>query len=341
MKTIKKLLATFFIALLFFSCEKEMTKNNSLGTGGTAVNNERIDPANMEDSMNVFIHNSIEQNHFSNYEARDALLMIEAALNYHTGIPDSDYYEVAKDSITFQIYLVKDQNGEFIFDGDDMDERWPIYLDSAENAVNRVTFDDPNDPFNIVVDLEFTQFDPNSSASSQTATFYVITLVANGPIVLPFPNCEYGTNDYWNAFYQNFTWGCPPNTSTTSTCFAEMYKRLRPVCRGICSGGYFSEISNQWYYGLAPSSAGLTCSPYWLFVTTAYPNPQHCLTPAEMECFTGNCKIGAAFYAPYINGSSTVKKCVISFYLHEMVALCNCPSFHEAAAFYGKPNDLN
>ncbi|MEP7171144.1 MAG: hypothetical protein ABI855_17380, partial [Bacteroidota bacterium] len=229
MNTFKNLTMVIFIALLLYSCQKEkQIVKGKVPETNNCLNAERIDPADMETAMNSFITLVNENNVIDcpDYEAQDALLIIEAALNYKTGTPAEDYYEVALDTTTFEMDLMRDgETGEFIFSNENMSDLWPTVLDAAMEAHNRVSFDSINDPFNIVVDLEFAEFDRESEASTQTAVIRVVTWVGNTPLI--GYNCNYN-EDWWADGSQQTTNGCNGNTSILSWAAREIQKRLSP-----------------------------------------------------------------------------------------------------------------
>ncbi|MEO5571507.1 MAG: hypothetical protein ABIT08_13355 [Bacteroidia bacterium] len=241
MKTLKILSPIFFIALLFFSCKKEqqIVKGRHFNSNNS-LNALRIDDRDMVDSMNTFITQTRQTTpSFHSYEAQDALLVMEAALNFHTGFPDSDYYELTADTLNFAMSFSKDVlTGEYMYAGLNMNSFWTVILDSTVNAANRVRFDSINQPFNIVVDLEFTNFNPDDTNSNQTATLRVITWVANSPLI--GINCSY--NSDWWADGPFTGWGCGTNTSTTSWAAKEIQRRLSPQCRAMPACDYVANI---------------------------------------------------------------------------------------------------
>jgi hypothetical protein len=322
MKTLKILLVFFLVALLYAGCrkEKEIVKSNQ-STVGSHFNGQRIEDRDMEAAMNHFItltlNNRIAQ--CDDYEAQDALLIMEAALNYHTCMPDSDYYEIVADTFTIELTFVKPPESpepgpdtgpqEFTLSHDTMATLWPIILDSVESANERVTFDSPNNPFNVVVDLEFIHFNPDSDVSAQTVTLQVVTWVANS--VSPGITCSYGTNDYWYAFpdYALSNGGCGSNSSNTSSnCLKQMNKRLGPLCRGICDASYYSNIfGGDWGADPGPSSCA-SMSIYWST------SPNDCFSPTDIACYTQGAKEAIAYFANYYSGPGN---CIIVMHMHD------------------------
>ncbi|MEP7169726.1 MAG: hypothetical protein ABI855_10190 [Bacteroidota bacterium] len=310
MKTLKILSPIFFIALLFFSCKKEQQiMKGRLPNENNSLNALRIDDRDMTDSMNTFITQTLQgSTSFHSYEAEDALLVMEAALNFHTGHPDSDYYELTKDTLNFSLSLSRNTlTGEYMYSGLNMNSFWPIILDSAKYAKNRVRFDSIHAPFNIVVDLEFTNFSPDDTNSTQTVTLRVVTWVANTPFI--GINCSYTVD--WLADGPFTGYGCNGNASTTSWAYKEIQRRLSPLCREMPSCDY---VSNVWGGLIEPfynySATGCTDC-----FTVAYPSSHHsCIWQApndlcmkyntDLPCETAGIQCVAKF--PIINTPNVI-----------------------------------
>jgi hypothetical protein len=335
MKNTLTLMFLLTILTMFVACKKKEIVKDILPAAGNP-NGQRIDAENMEDAMNTFITLTREDNvdECSDYEARDALLIMEAALNYHTGTPAEQYDEIVPDTFNFQMNLVWDEkNSEFIFSTGQMESVWPEVLAAIASANTRVSFDDPNDPFNIVVDLEFLEFDPESQQEEQVAEVRVITLVGNIPYPIPWPSCTWDTTDYWYGFLQTVSHGCNTNSNTTSNCFKEMQKRLHINCRGTCEACYYSNITIHnppnwpWYPGC------IECPPnntYLYYSDTLV--GQVCFSPSELECYTNGVKQASSFFSD---------RCLIATQLFEMYPGCPCPQFHHAEFVYGDPHLCN
>jgi hypothetical protein len=349
----KNLLVLFFIALLYAGCRKEKEiVNGNLPEVKSTANVQRIDPEDMERAMNSFIEQTDPEAigpppEFLDYDPEDALLIVEAALNYYTCMPDSDadYDEIAADTLTFEMNLVKDLEGSFIFSGSEMNTFWAAIADSAYHASNRAAFGDPNDPFNIVVDLEFTEYDRESEESTQTAAVQVITWVGNTPS--SSWNCTFTQGlDAFPAYHT-----CGP---TTNWSIKAIQQKLAPGCRGATTCGYWSHITNppiDFYYfsNQAPCSGGPSpCFSFdanypsfvWYYVDPGnQPLPYYCLSPTEMACtVTGLLHLGPC-HAPDDPTNLSLKLTVKGYnYEGGFQATGTHPYFHICHIKYGKCN---
>lgn len=328
------------------SCEKEISKNSPLPKQPNA---ERINPEEMESAMNNFIRESQEGTpQFQSYEAQDALLVIEAALNFHTATPNNSYDDVYVDNSAFTLTCYyNEERQEYDVIGDLINVVWPEVLEMANSARSRSPFSSNQNAFNSVVDLEFSNIEllqsPPDNGESVVVEVAISTVVANGPNGPNFPwPCTYGANDYWNGYYQSTSpGGCGSNTNTTSTCFKEMYKKLSASCNGFCDGGYFTNITfNSQLYTVYPGNTW-HCTPYNTYLHKApYGTGQVCFTPTEMNCFTEGARAAAAYHAP-VDPLTGSKYCVLSYQFYEYLPLCNCDQFHYPTFKYGIARTFN
>lgn len=333
--TIKSITIIFCLALLMPSCEKEknLNKNASL----TSLSAERIPPDELEQAMNSFITLSLEDNpQFETYEVEDALLMIEAALNYHTATPNNGYDEIYIDSSTFNLtcnYIADEPRYDAY--GDYINVIWAEVLNIARTAKERSPFEGESNPFNVVVDLEFVNpeqlLSPPTSGNQISAEVKIKTWVAH-PYNLSSGNCDFGANDYWYAFphYAPINGGCATNSTTASNSLRELNRRLSPLCRAVCYDyDYFSNINGaDW----GPGGLG-TCANYYLWSSFS---GSDCLAPSDMQCCLSGAQNGTNYYTNLISGSGN---CTISLYLYDYAQPFQTPVYQQRCiASWGKPH---
>jgi hypothetical protein len=328
MKNPKILLAVIILALLYAGCrkEKEIVKGNLPGTGKHPVSGQRINLDEMPNEMNNFIYLTLhdELRSAGTYEGEDAMLIMEAALNYHTGHPASDYDDIAIDTFEFAMPLVKtpapielaDPPSEYVLLHDSLEVLWPVILDSVAAASGRVTFDSVNDPFNIVVDLEFVRYDRESEDAEQVAIVQVTTWVGNSPFASL--GCEY-TVSWWADGSQQTTNGCNGNSSNLTWAAKEIQKRLGPLCNAMpACGDYMAYVwpftINAYQTYTAP---GCTPTFHITWNGPAYNSciwagqSDFCMGPTELQNETDGIKCTAE---TYLAGSIIISYKVQSFY---------------------------
>jgi hypothetical protein len=295
---------TIIIALtvftLIFSCRKSDLYDSSDRTPGN-MSLARMSEEDLSDEMNHFIYQTLQTNpSYQAYEGRDAVLIFEAALNYHKCTPGEDYTEIEQDFDEMEVTLYKNESNEYEVRAQDIAQYYADLTTIVTQAVTRVEFDDPDSPFNIVVDLEFAHFTPDPDQNTYAAVIKVNTWVANnagGSF-----NCEYGSNDYWKATsFGGNSGGCNGNTNTTSIAWRQIMKRLSSICTEFpaCANKYASFVYKKDFDGLSPSPTNPNpfCPTPYLWYGS---NHSECISPSDMQCYTD----GAKYLANINKGNS-------------------------------------
>jgi hypothetical protein len=329
---------TIIIALSVFtfiiSCRKSDLYDSSDRTPGN-MSLARMSDEDLSDEMNHFIYQTLQTNpSYQAYEGRDAVLIFEAALNYHKCTPGEDYTEIEQDFDEMEVTLYKNESNEYEVRAQDIAQYYADLTTIVIQAVNRVEFDDPNSPFNIVVDLEFARFTPDPDQNTYAAVIKVNSWVANnagGSF-----GCEYDTTDYWIATtFGGLQGGCNVNNATTSIAWKEIQKRLSTLCNSVTTCSYFSFVSYSYSTGMSgPTSSNPNCPVSYLWHNA---NHSDCISPNDMQCYTNGAKYLANYYKPFVPGSSTIYKSIIAYKIDQDL-ISGIPSyyFHPLNVKYGK-----
>jgi|GEM_PF-2481654 len=354
MKNVSKIIsaaclaAAVSLALLMHSCEKEksLTVGSPAGGGSMAGSEQRIPQDSMEYEMNWFINQSKQSTPSFNklYEAYDALLIFEAALNYHTGKPDSSYDMIFVDStsLNLQVLFDQDQTKFRLANNLSILADWLVFKNRAQTAKQNVPPSIANlgvgAPFNIVVDLEFllpdSIWEPTVSALGSAVPVVMKTWVGNKSLGSLGP-CNWDPNETWYATYGDApNRNCGSNTQTIPL-FQAMLQRITAPCRMDPTTQWFVAYISSWGISGPPSGGGYSifyypnnpppgCPTSFLFYTDNYPGYANwkCLTAQEEECFTQGAINGSIKNAPY-GPSPYGKKVALAWDFHDLVPLCS------------------
>lgn len=287
MKSIKLIVLTCFLFTLT-NCNKETL----VPTSNFHAQLSRLSPDDLDNTMNEFITLTIENNVINapDLEARDALLVLEAAINYHTCLPSEVFDEVIPDTFEIEMDLIKNSDGEFIYKHELLANQWPELLARSNDAVNQVNFEDPDEPFNLVIDLEFTEFQENYAEENQIGVIRAIVWVGNLSLPLLDP-CYFNATDYWSATsYFGTPPNCGTNTNTNSTAIKELQRRLTSRCMEVTNCSYYSYITGWAVYpAFWQPYIGTFCSGFYLmWFDDIYYN--YCLSPYELGCYVSGAK---------------------------------------------------
>jgi hypothetical protein len=214
MKTQKVLLVTL-ISGMIFSCNKDQVSDQPVsGANSNSDSVQRIAPEHLESSYNDFITETMDDApEYISYEVQDALLVLEAALNYHYGEPTEDYIMLAIDSSTFTWRIDKDQSEEFMLLSQYVSGEWNELFDYFEESPSRTDFGESGSEIIVYVNLEFPDLRIDSTQTTQNVTVKGYACVGFYPeetpsacCMLPMEKsgikvgcCEYCPDDDWIA----------------------------------------------------------------------------------------------------------------------------------------------